>query len=123
MQRLHLSEAEKRDWLRLIRSANIGPITFHNTLRYGTAAKAVEAIAVPGSPLDRRFHGSNDLIRQGATLVEKVDDILSVIAPQATRVIALRQRPGNRRRRAAKTISAEPIKNSPGCCQHAGADR
>lgn len=45
MQRRPLSESEKRDWLRLIRSENIGPITFHNILRYyGSAAKAIEAV-------------------------------------------------------------------------------
>src|SRR3546814_6040162 len=41
-------------------------------------------MAVPGSPLDPRCHGSNDLIRQGATLVERVEDILAVVAPQLT---------------------------------------
>jgi hypothetical protein len=41
-----LSEAEKRSWLRLIRSKNIGPITIHNLVRYyGSAARAVEALS------------------------------------------------------------------------------
>ncbi len=40
-----LSEAEKRDWLRLIRSENIGPITFHQLIAHcDTAAAALEAI-------------------------------------------------------------------------------
>lgn len=46
------------------------------------AEQGREVMAVPGSPLDPRCHGSNDLIRQGATLVEKVEDILAVVAPQ-----------------------------------------
>jgi DNA processing protein len=36
-----------------------------------------EVFAVPGSPLDPRCHGSNDLIRQGAQLTETVEDILA----------------------------------------------
>jgi len=40
-----------------------------------------EVFAVPGSPLDPRAEGTNDLIRQGATLVAEVDHVLAVIAP------------------------------------------
>jgi DNA processing protein len=36
-----------------------------------------ELFAVPGSPLDPRCRGSNDLIRQGAHLVERLEDVLS----------------------------------------------
>ena len=36
-----------------------------------------EVFAVPGSPLDPRCHGSNDLIRQGATLTETAGDVLA----------------------------------------------
>lgn len=40
-----LSEDERLDWLRLIRSENVGPITFFELLaRFGTAAKALEAL-------------------------------------------------------------------------------
>jgi len=38
-----------------------------------------EVFAVPGSPLDPRARGANDLIRQGATLVEEVEDVLRVL--------------------------------------------
>lgn len=38
-----------------------------------------EVFAVPGSPLDPRAQGANNLIRQGATLTETADDILRVI--------------------------------------------
>jgi DNA processing protein len=37
--------------------------------------------AVPGSPLDPRAAGANRLIKQGAYLVTRVDDILDVVAP------------------------------------------
>jgi DNA processing protein len=40
-----------------------------------------EVFAVPGSPLDPRCHGANDLIRQGATLTENADDVMRVLAP------------------------------------------
>jgi DNA processing protein len=36
-----------------------------------------EVMAVPGSPLDPRCRGSNHLLREGARLVESVDDILT----------------------------------------------
>ena len=40
-----LSEQEKIDWLRLIRTENVGPITFYNLLEYyGSAHKALEAL-------------------------------------------------------------------------------
>jgi DNA processing protein len=44
-----------------------------------------EVFAVPGSPLDPRARGSNDLIRQGATLTEEADDVLRVLDPTLAR--------------------------------------
>lgn len=40
-----------------------------------------EVFAVPGSPLDPRARGSNRLIREGATLTESAEDVLSVLRP------------------------------------------
>ncbi|WP_404335136.1 DNA-processing protein DprA [Sphingomonas sp. MMS12-HWE2-04] len=40
-----------------------------------------EVMAVPGSPLDPRAQGCNLLIREGATLVQSVDDILEAVRP------------------------------------------
>ena len=40
-----------------------------------------EIFAVPGSPLDPRARGTNGLIRNGATLVQGVEDILEVLRP------------------------------------------
>jgi DNA processing protein len=40
-----------------------------------------EVFAVPGSPLDPRARGANRLIREGATLTESAEDILSVLSP------------------------------------------
>ena len=41
-----------------------------------------EVGAVPGSPLDPRCQGTNDLIANGATLVQSVDDILQAVRDQ-----------------------------------------
>lgn len=38
-----------------------------------------EVMAVPGSPLDSRSRGCNDLIREGAVLVQSVDDITELL--------------------------------------------
>jgi len=38
-----------------------------------------DVFAVPGSPLDPRAKGANDLLRQGATLVESARDVLDVL--------------------------------------------
>lgn len=42
-----------------------------------------EVFALPGSPLDPRCEGTNDLLREGASIVTAVDDILGVLAPLA----------------------------------------
>jgi DNA processing protein len=39
-----------------------------------------EVFAVPGSPLDPRALGTNNLIREGATLTETADDVLRVLS-------------------------------------------
>ena len=44
-----------------------------------------EIFAVPGSPLDPRARGANRLIREGATLTESAEDILSVLSPMLGR--------------------------------------
>ncbi len=41
-----------------------------------------EVFAVPGSPLDPRARGPNDLIRQGAMLIESADDIVNALEGQ-----------------------------------------
>jgi DNA processing protein len=40
-----------------------------------------EVMAVPGSPLDPRAQGCNQLIREGATLVQNAEDVLETIRP------------------------------------------
>jgi DNA processing protein len=44
-----------------------------------------EVMAVPGSPLDPRAQGCNQLIREGATLVQNADDVMEAINPLRVR--------------------------------------
>src|SRR5271157_5557268 len=40
-----------------------------------------QVFAAPGSPLDPRAEGTNDLLKQGATICTHVDDVLAALAP------------------------------------------
>jgi DNA processing protein len=73
---------------RIISGASLGVLVVEAATRSGsliTARFALdqgrEVFAVPGSPLDPRCRGTNDLIRNGATLVESVDDIMRELSP------------------------------------------
>lgn len=46
-----------------------------------------EVMAVPGSPLDPRAQGCNLLIREGATLIQTVDDVIEAIGPIDGRMV------------------------------------
>jgi DNA processing protein len=51
-----------------------------------------EVMAIPGSPLDARSHGCNQLIREGAVLVQSPEDVIELLSgftgPQPTRLRA-----------------------------------
>lgn len=71
---------------RLISGLALGVVVVEAELRSGSLITARlageqgrEVFAVPGSPLDPRARGANDLLRQGACLVEEADDILRVL--------------------------------------------
>jgi len=52
-----------------------------------------EVFAVPGSPLDPRARGCNELIRHGATLTETAEDVLSQLGAQLRGIEAPRPIP------------------------------
>lgn len=73
---------------RLIAGLALGVVVVEAAERSGsliTARLALEenreVFAVPGSPLDPRAEGTNRLLKQGATLVTSVDDVLAVLNP------------------------------------------
>jgi DNA processing protein len=77
---------------RLISGMARGVVVVEAALRSGsliTARAALdqgrEVFAVPGSPLDPRARGANDLIRQGAVLTEGAGDVLRVLADPSQR--------------------------------------
>jgi DNA processing protein len=76
---------------RIVAGLCLGVVVVEAALRSGsliTARLALEAgrevFAVPGSPLDPRCRGTNDLLRQGAHLVETAEDVLAQL-PEAPR--------------------------------------
>lgn len=46
-----------------------------------------EVMAVPGSPLDPRAQGCNELIRQGATLIQNAGDVMEAIGGMDQRMV------------------------------------
>ncbi len=72
---------------RIIAGLSLGVVVVEAARHSGsliTAQQALDAhrvvMAVPGSPLDPRCQGSNDLIRAGATLVGQAADVLEAVA-------------------------------------------
>ena len=73
---------------RLISGAAIGVVVVEAAQRSGSlitarmaAEQGREVFAVPGSPLDPRAAGTNDLIKQGATLVTEAADVIHALEP------------------------------------------
>jgi DNA processing protein len=69
------------------------------------AEQGREIFAVPGSPLDPRAEGTNDLIRNGATLCTSADDVVEGLARQ----IADPVRPHFLSETSARLLEYEPL--------------
>jgi len=71
---------------RLISALSLGVVVVEANLGSGSlitasdaADRGLEVMAIPGSPLDPRAQGCNNLIRDGANLVQTADDIVDLL--------------------------------------------
>lgn len=78
---------------RIIAGLSLGTVVIEAAPKSGsliTARLAAEAgrdvMAVPGSPLDPRAQGCNQLIREGATLIQTAADVIEAVRPMDSRV-------------------------------------
>jgi DNA processing protein len=83
---------------RLIAGMALGLVVIEAAKRSGSLISARLAnemgrlvFAVPGSPLDPRSEGSNGLLKNGATLVTCVEDILEALEPLAGKPVILEE--------------------------------
>lgn len=79
-------------------------ITARLALDYGR-----EVMAVPGSPMDPRHRGTNQLLREGAHLVESAADVLAVLGPVPERRPPPPARAARIPRLEAKRVSEPPV--------------
>lgn len=106
---------------RIIAGLSAGVVVVEAALRSGSLLTAKmafdenrEVFAVPGSPLDPRCRGSNDLLRQRAHLTEGVQDVVEILRaqfdlrPPSRPTVAPAVRPEVRRAPAVAT-APEPI--------------
>ena len=80
---------------RIISGLSLGVVVLEASLKSGSlitarmaADQGREVFAVPGHPADPRAAGPNDLIRHGATLTERADDVLAVLGDLLRRPLA-----------------------------------
>lgn len=73
---------------RIISGLALGVVVVEAAARSGTLITARfageqgrEVFAVPGSPLDPRAEGTNNLLKQGATLVTEAEDVIQALRP------------------------------------------
>ena len=102
---------------RLISGLSLAVVVVEAELKSGSlitarlaAEQGREVLAVPGSPLDPRARGCNDLIRQGAAVCEGPDDVLRAI--EAIGGFRAPARPALRRRRGRAAAGADRARSS-----------
>jgi len=82
---------------RIIASLALGVVVIEAAAKSGSLITAREAgergsevMAIPGSPIDPRSNGYNQLIRVGATLVQNAADIIDAVDQHRTVEIPLK---------------------------------
>ena len=105
---------------RIISGMALGVVVVEAAARSGsliTARFALEqgreVFAVPGSPVDPRCRGTNDLLRNGATLTETAADVLAQLGPQ-TAAGAPFVPPPAAGRAAPPSVMPEPVADEAG---------
>ncbi len=100
---------------RIIAGMSRGVVVVEGSLKSGSLITAEYAndygrdvFAVPGSPMDPRCHGTNRLLKDGATMVENARDILGNLSPLGELPLA-EQLPLNFNEAPAATLAEQDI--------------
>ncbi|MEO1090464.1 MAG: DNA-processing protein DprA, partial [Pseudomonadota bacterium] len=103
---------------RLVAGLALGVVVVEAATRSGSLITARlagdqgrEVMAVPGSPMDQRHRGTNQLLREGAHLVETAADVVAALAPFA--VAAPSPPPAVRSPRPSEPAPLAPAKPPP----------